>query len=339
MPPVASIVVCVYNRARQVSACLDSLLALTGSTVEVVLVDDGSTDETPRVLDAYREAHPDRLIVIERNPQNLGVASARNSGIRVAAGEFVAFTDSDCTVDPGWLTALLQGLTGPMVAAVSGTVVDHPPRTAAERAYVGTCRISQTPWQRRALVGNNMVFRRKVLCQYLFDQSLRYGCDEDDLAWRLQSDGYEIRFAPGAIVHHNHPMTLRQYWRTAIRQGQGSARFWYKRGAYIGRDILPITLAALTLPLGLLATRLLLVPAIFGLLQLMALVYNQFALKGKNVATAIGVLPVEVVYCACKTLSVYRTLARILSGSEPEIRESKQRWWAAHQNPRPPLQP
>jgi len=335
MAPVASVIVCVYNRAGQISACLNSLLEATEPGIELVLVDDGSTDETPRVLQDYRNAHPNRPILIERNPQNLGVSGARNAGIRKATGQFVAFTDSDCTVDPGWLTKLLQGFTSPTVAAVSGTVVDHPPRTMAERAYAGTCRIGQTSWQQRGLVGNNMAFRREILARYLFDQSLRYYCDEDELAWRLLSDGYQIRFAPDAIAYHNHRMTVRQYWRTATRQGQGSARFWYKRGIYMGRDIFPITLAVLTLPLGLVGAWLLLLPGFFILVQLAALSYNQYALKGKSLSTAVGVLPVEIVFCTCKAVSVYCTLARILRGSEPEIRESKQRWWATRQTQPP----
>jgi glycosyltransferase involved in cell wall biosynthesis len=331
MAPVASVIICVYNRAGQISACLDSLLAATDPGVELILVDDGSTDETLRVLEEYRAAHPNRPMLIESSAQNLGVSGARNAGIRRATGRFVAFTDSDCTADPGWLMKLLRGFTSPAVAAVSGTVVDGPRRTMAERAYAGTCRIQQTPWQRRALVGNNMAFRREVVARYLFDQSLRYGCDEDELAWRLLSDGYQIRFAPDALVYHNHRMTVRQYWRTATRQGQGSARFWYKRGTYLGRDILPLTLAVLTLPLGLVAAWLLLLPGFFILVQLAALGYNQYAFKGKSLATAVAVLPVEIVYSACKAVSVYRTLARILRGSEPDIRESKRRWRATRQ--------
>ncbi|MCU0229749.1 MAG: glycosyltransferase [Acidobacteria bacterium] len=325
MRALVSVIVCVYNRAHQVSACVDSLLAPSRPDLEIVLVDDGSTDDTPQVLQAHRAKHPD-TIRITTNARNLGVSGARNAGIAAASGEFIAFTDSDCTVEPGWIEAMLEGFTEPDLAGVAGTVVDHEPRTWAERAYVGTCRIGTTGWQGRALVGNNMAFRGEILRRYLFDPSLRYGCDEDELAWRLQSDGYRIGFAPRAVVHHDHRASLRQYWRTGYRQGQGSARYWYKRGRWIGRDVLPGTLALVTLPLAGSAP-LAFVPAFFALAQVAALFGNQWLLKGKSLRRAIAVLPIDLVYSLCKMAGVYATLLRILAGAEPEVRQSKRTWW------------
>jgi hypothetical protein len=172
-----------------------------------------------------------------------------------------------------------------------------------------------------------MAFRREILSRYLFDESFRYGCDEDDLAWRLQSDGHRIRFAPEAITYHDHRLTARQYWWNGYRQGQGSARFWYKQGIYIGRDILPATLAVATLPL-VLVPELAVVPTFCAGVQLAALVYNQCALKGKSVGAAIAVLPVDLVFYAFKLAGVGHTLFRILRGGERQVRESKRRWWS-----------
>jgi cellulose synthase/poly-beta-1,6-N-acetylglucosamine synthase-like glycosyltransferase len=193
--------------------------------------------------------------------------------------------------------------------------------------------IGRGPVQARGLIGNNMALRRSVLARYLFEEALRYGCDEDELAWRLQSDGYRIGFVPDAIVHHDHPMTLRDYLRVGYKQGQGSARCWYKQGRYIGRDLVPITLALVTLPLGFLDLWLLLVPVFFLLAQLAALIYNQYVLKGKSLATAVKVLPIEIAYYAAKTASVYLTLLRILLGDESEIRRSKRAWWRRPHSP------
>jgi hypothetical protein len=120
--------------------------------------------------------------------------------------------------------------------------------------------------------------------------------------------------------------TIHQYWRTGYRQGQGSARYWYKRGTWIGRDVLPGTLALITLPL-VTSARLAFVPALFALAQLAALVGNQWLLKGKGIGRAIAVLPIEIVYYLCKMAGVYATLFRILAGAEPAIRESKRSWW------------
>jgi glycosyltransferase involved in cell wall biosynthesis len=325
----ASVVVCVYNRAGQVGGCLESLRAQTHAGAELILVNDGSSDHTAAVLDAFRDAHPDHRIVVVHNPRNLGLSAARNAGIAAATGEFVFFTDSDCTAEPQWLAEMLRPFADPAVAAVAGVALDHPPRNYAERAYVGTTRIGMTASQGRHLVGNNMGFRKAVLDEFGFDPAMSYYCDEDELAWRLRSAGHRIGFAANAVVHHDHPFTTRKYLRLAWLQGQGSARLWYKQGKYIGRDVLPATLGLLTLPLGFVSAWLLLVPAFFFAAQLAALVFNQWKLKGKPLVTAVALLPIEVVYSAVKSASVFRTLLRILLGLEPKIRESKRRWLAS----------
>lgn len=320
---------CVYNRAAQVGGCLESLRSQTHPGMELILVNDGSADHTAAVLEAFRDATPDRRVTVVHNPTNLGLSAARNAGLAAAAGGFVFFTDSDCTAEPRWLAEMMRPFADPAVAAVAGVALDHPPRNWAERAYVGTTRIGMAATQGRHLVGNNMGFRRAVLTAYGFDPAMSYYCDEDELAWRLRADGHAIGFAPAAVVRHDHPFTQKKYLRLGWLQGQGSARLWYKQGKYLGRDVLPVTLGLLALPLGFVSPWLLLVPAVFFVMQLAALVYNQWQLKGKSLAVAVALLPIEVSYYAVKTVSVYRTLARILLGFEPAIRESKRRWRAS----------
>lgn len=327
-PPTASVVICVYNRPDQVVRCLASLLALTFQGFEIVVVDDGSTDSTPRQLEAYRRAHPEAALTVVRNPVNLGVSGARNAGIAAARGEFVAFTDSDCTVEPGWLGALLAGFADPEVAAVGGAVEDAPPRTWAERAYVGSCRIGQGSLQGRALVGNNMAFRRAIVARHGFDPALSYYCDDDDLARRLAAMGHRTAFAPGAVVHHHHRMTLGQLLRQARRQGQGSARYWYKHGMVLGRDLLPLAAALATSPLALLGLPWALIPISFLALQVAALAFAEVAFKGKSWTEALFVLPVVTAHSLIKAASVAWTFLRLALGGEAAIRESRRGWLA-----------
>lgn len=324
-------VVCVYNRATQVQSCLASLIAKQHTGVEFVLVNDGSTDDTARVLEELRAAYPQHHISVIHNDSNLGLSAARNVGSDAAVGEFVFFIDSDCTVGDQWLRHMLAAFTDPGVVAVAGVSIDHVPRNYAESVYTGATRIGMANVQGRKLVGNNMGFRREVLAAYGFDHALKYYCDEDELAWRLTADGHTIAFAPDAIVHHDHPMTVGKHLRLGRLQGQGSARFWYKQGKFIGRDVLPVTLALLTLPLGLIHFKLLSIPLFFALIQIAALVYNQYALKGKTLLTAIKSLPLDVGFYCFKATSVYFTLGRILLGYEPAIRESKRQWWESRQ--------
>ena len=326
--PKASVIVCVYNRPRQVLECLESLVAMDFEGLEIVAVDDASTDDTPASLEEFRANHPDVDMVIVRNQQNLGVSGARNAGISVARGELVAFTDSDCTVDRGWLTALVEAFDAPEVAAVGGTVLDDPPRNLAERAYVGTCRVGRGSGQSRPLVGNNMCFRLDVLKRLRFDPALTYGCDEDELLWRLRALGYAERFTERAIVAHHHALDLRGYLGMARRQGIGSARFWYKSGSYLGRDLVFLYAAALTLPLGLLGPLWLLVPLGFLTLQAAALIFNEIVFKGKPLGEAVAVLPATSLANIVKGWTVAVTHARILLRRDTEIRRSKRRWRA-----------
>ncbi|MGO9687474.1 MAG: glycosyltransferase family 2 protein, partial [Syntrophobacteraceae bacterium] len=87
--PLVSVVIPTYNRERFVDKAINSVLSQSFNDYEIIVVDDGSTDETPRVLASYK----DRVKYIYQ--KNSGVSSARNAGIREARGEWVAFLDSD----------------------------------------------------------------------------------------------------------------------------------------------------------------------------------------------------------------------------------------------------
>jgi len=96
--PLVSVIIPTYNRAWTLEAAVDSVLAQEYPNVEILVVDDGSTDETPALLDRYGDTI--RVLTIE----NGGVSRARNHGIAASTGEFIAFLDSDDSWLPGKLT-------------------------------------------------------------------------------------------------------------------------------------------------------------------------------------------------------------------------------------------
>lgn len=105
MKPTISIIVPVYNVEAHLRACLDSILAQTFSNFEVLLINDGSTDNSGMICDEYSE-RDDRVKVIHKN--NGGVSSARNAGTKSACGDFIAFVDGDDWLDPDIYSKLYQ---------------------------------------------------------------------------------------------------------------------------------------------------------------------------------------------------------------------------------------
>ncbi len=103
--PRVSVIVPAYNAAETLAACLDSLRAQTLAGVEVIIVDDGSTDATGSMAAAAAAQTPDLVRVVHQ--PNAGRAAARNTGLREARGEFVGFVDADDEAEPRMYELLL----------------------------------------------------------------------------------------------------------------------------------------------------------------------------------------------------------------------------------------
>lgn len=111
MRPLVSIVLPVYNCERYIRECIDSILAQTYNTWELVIIDDGSTDASPNICDEYAQSEA-RIKVFHQS--NNGVSYSRNIGIEASSGQFIVFCDSDDYLEPEYLETLLQ------------TARDHP---------------------------------------------------------------------------------------------------------------------------------------------------------------------------------------------------------------------
>ena len=98
MEKVISVIVPVYNVAAYLPQCMDSILSQSYEALEVILIDDGSTDGSGALCDAYEKKDP-RVRVIHQ--KNGGAASAKNAGLRIATGEYLTFVDSDDFLEPG----------------------------------------------------------------------------------------------------------------------------------------------------------------------------------------------------------------------------------------------
>lgn len=100
-----SIIVPVYNCAPYLSRCIDSILAQTCANLELLLIDDGSTDDSGRICDCYAAADT-RVQVLHQ--VNAGVSAARNAGLEIASGDYIGFVDADDWIDPTMFETLLR---------------------------------------------------------------------------------------------------------------------------------------------------------------------------------------------------------------------------------------
>ena len=92
-----SVIVPVYNTEKYLEKCLNSLVQQTLDEIEIIVVDDGSPDNSQAIISKYAEQYPNKIISLKK--KNGGLGDARNFGLEYAAGEFIGFVDSDDWVD------------------------------------------------------------------------------------------------------------------------------------------------------------------------------------------------------------------------------------------------
>ena len=95
--PMISVIVPAYNIEDYLSKCLDSILIQSYKNMEIVIIDDGSTDGTAQIADSYQVKYPDKVVCLHL--QNGGVLRARMRGIEEASGEWIGFVDGDDEIE------------------------------------------------------------------------------------------------------------------------------------------------------------------------------------------------------------------------------------------------
>lgn len=110
-----SIIIPVFNAEKYLSECLDSVLNQTFSDFELICINDGSTDNSAQILEAYKQKDS-RIKVIHQS--NGGVSAARNAGLDIAKGEYIGFVDADDTISPSYFYGFLQNATEDLVASL-----------------------------------------------------------------------------------------------------------------------------------------------------------------------------------------------------------------------------
>ena len=231
--PRASIIVPVYNAATTLEECIASLLALDypRDLLELIFVDNASTDATPDVLRRYDGTL--RILFEARR----GPAAARNKGLQHARGEVIAFTDSDCVVDKAWLNKIVAPLEHKTIGIAGGKILAKPPASEIERFGERIHDHSKAieEYKPPYVITMNWSSRLSVLREAgLFDEFL-LRAEDVDLSYRIFQRGYKIVYQPEAVIYHANEKTYSGLFQEGYLHGVASVQALKKHAALAAR--------------------------------------------------------------------------------------------------------
>jgi len=219
--PSVSIIVCTYNGARTLRECLASLEKIDYPDYEVLVVDDGSTDETGGIIESFS-------YVRSLSQDHGGLSNARNLGAAKARGSILVYTDDDCVADEHWISHLVAAFDRGGYGAVGGPNIS-PPASSLTRACVAAApgapaHVLLSDTVAEHIPGCNLAVTREAFDKIGgFMPEYHTAGDDVDFCWRIQEAGYEIGFAAGAMVWHYRRFRTKLYLKQQIGYGKAEA--------------------------------------------------------------------------------------------------------------------
>lgn len=219
----ASVIIPAYNAEKTLKKCLKALKNQSFKDFETIVVDDGSKDSTREIAKEFKNVK-----LLEQ--ANAGPAKARNRGAKVASGEIIIFTDSDCIPERNWLEEMIKPFEDNEISGVQGRYKSSQSSLIA-RIIQLEIEKSYSKMQKRKFIDfigtYSAAYKKKVFEKMNgFDTSFPIASGEDtDLSFRISAAGYSMVFNQKAIVSHTHPESLSKYlkikfsrafWRTKI---------------------------------------------------------------------------------------------------------------------------
>ncbi|MBO3810225.1 MAG: glycosyltransferase [Candidatus Brockarchaeota archaeon] len=221
-----SIIIPVKNNVDLLEKCLASIRSLDFPTniLDVVVVDGGSNDGSVEVAEKFGC----RVIIEDKSI----ISYARDLGVKHASGEFIAFTDSDCIVDKGWLKELLKCFEGDGIAAVGGPNLTPENESDFGKSVGDVFAFLSKAGPRYGLEAGeameihhnptcNVMYRRGVLEEVGGFNHKLVTVDDEELDYRIRRRGYRILYTPKAIVYHYRRRGWRSFARMAYNYGLG----------------------------------------------------------------------------------------------------------------------
>jgi glycosyltransferase involved in cell wall biosynthesis len=190
--PVVSVIICTYNEAKYIQKCIDSLLLQSYRNIEVIILDDGSTDDTKEIVQKNKDP---RIRYIERGEHCGTMGKLRNFAISLAKGSYLFFTDADCVASRNWIQNGITAFKNYHVKAIEGKIIYCRSGYKPALSDRVTENVHGGQWMTA-----NMAFSKEIFSKYSFNAN--YAVDEDrELALRLLKE-FQIPFINDFLVFH-----------------------------------------------------------------------------------------------------------------------------------------
>ena len=229
--PLISITVCVRNGAHWIDDCMTALCAQTYRPLEIIAVDDGSTDGSNELLQQWQISQVDSSVgipiqVLSQEP--LGLSAGRNKALNISKGEWVAITDIDCRPRPDWISRMFASSEG--MDAVTGRVIFDEGRTSVSRLRSRTIAWKYSARSADVTLANgpcSMFKRVDIISLGGFDPSW-YHAEDMEVSMKLIQTGGNIRYEPEAVVDHVAENSLKIFLQKRRRDARAHTRIMRK---------------------------------------------------------------------------------------------------------------
>lgn len=212
-----SFVVIAYNEERTINNCIKSILnqrELKNSDYEIIVVNDGSEDETGSVIESFGENNQ-RVKLIDLKEKK-GRGFARHEGVRKSKGDYIVFVDADITLPENWLEKVIPYLE--QFDAVGGIAIPDGDSTYICQKF----GLQPKPLPHTyGISGSNSIYKRSIFAKIIIDPQLRGGEDTDFILKMVQS-GYKIKLLNDLIVNHKEDITFKKSLKRMFSFGKGA---------------------------------------------------------------------------------------------------------------------
>ena len=245
--PLVSVIIPSFNAQETIKECLESFLDQTYKNFEIIVVDDGSTDNTPEIVKRY----PVKLLKIKHS----GASHARNVGIKEARGKFIVFADSDGKYSKNYLKRIVHPLKDPSIGGSIGfprynwVIKDNLLVKYQTFKWLVTNELVRAG---KRSVRGAWAYRREVFDKIgMFDETMKIG-EDVDLANRAKIAGFKINVVHDAPWYHREPDTIIKIIRKGFRFGYVGRTFrkkWIKLNFSGVLRLMGLNLVTLLIPI------------------------------------------------------------------------------------------